>query len=133
VGADNGASAPPFDLRALAHDETHVPFRFIADDGNEFTLPEPGDLDIGIVSTLDGSQPVELFRFLLGDQWDAFAASGTPMRKLNPLLKAWGEHSGIDLGESSASPPSSKPTARRSRPTSRTTTSAGSRISRRGG
>jgi len=132
VSADNGASAP-FDLRALAHDETHTPFRFIAEDGNEFTLPDPGDIDVGVVSALDGAQPVDIFRHLLGDDWEAFAASGTPMRKLNVLLEAWGKHYGIDLGESEASPPSSNRTARRSRPTSPTTTSAGSRTSRRAG
>jgi hypothetical protein len=132
VSADNGAGKP-FDLRALEHEATRAPFQFIADDGTTFTLPDPGDLPIGVVNDLDGEEVVKVFRSLLADDWDAFAASGTPMRKLQPLLQAWGDHYGMDLGESSASPPSSNRTARRSRPTSRATTTAASRTSRRAG
>jgi hypothetical protein len=134
MGADNGASAPaPFDLRALAQDETKVPFRFVAEDGTTLELPHPGDVDIGTVVALEEATPIEIMEQLLGDDWPAFVASGTPMRKIEPLLNAWGKHAGINLGELEASPPSSNRTARRSRPTSRTTTTAGSRTSRRGG
>jgi hypothetical protein len=120
---DNGAgTAAPFDLRALDDPEGPPPFRFIAEDGNTFTLPGPGDLNVAMVLEIGEAPPAKVFRMLLGPQWDAFADSNTPMRKIERLLQAWGEHYGLDLGESSASPDSSATTAAPSRPISPTTT-----------
>jgi hypothetical protein len=127
AATDNGAgTVAPFDLRDLTRPEGPTPFQFVAQDGTEFTLPGPADLNIALVLDIGEAAPAQVFRLLLGDQWDRFAASDTPMWKIEPLLEKWGKHYGIDLGESSASPPLSAPTEEPSRPTSPTTTTVAS-------
>jgi hypothetical protein len=135
VGADNGAtgSAEVFDLDALARDDSPESFAFTVE-GRTFYLANPGDLDWHYQSKIAEGDPAVLLGALLGDdQFAEFDQFDLPGWKLDKLLKAWGTHVGIDVGELEASPTSSATTGTPSRPTSARTTAPASRTSRRGG
>jgi hypothetical protein len=115
-----------FDLDAVLGE----PFTFTFD-GEEYALPV--DVDWETTKLLTAGEPEEALHRLLGDdQWSRLEESpkvfGT--RSFTKLLDAYMEHLGLrDVGESSASSPSSVNTAEQSRRTFSGSTESGSTTS----
>lgn len=114
--------AKPFNLDAVATEAAGEPFQFTFG-GNTYTLPvEP---DLVTARLLQKGQVADALGRLLGpEQWDSLVESDEvfTLSHLEALFGAYGEHLGIDMGESPASSSSSKGTARPSKRTSRTGT-----------
>lgn len=123
----NGAQdSEVFDLDVLERDAAPVPFRFRLG-GQEWTMADPGAMDWKMESLVEKETPLQLFeRFLGPDQWTRFKDLDAAAWKLKALFEAWGAHYGIAIPELQASPPSSAPTGKRSRPTFAITTASGS-------
>jgi len=121
----------PFDLDALIAERTaeaNPPFTFTFD-GDTYEMPGVIDARIAMDLTTLAKSPDKLegiFRRALGDnQWDRLIGSPVmmPGEVLGALLDRWANYAGgVSLGKSLRSASSSKSTAERSKPTSRTTT-----------
>lgn len=69
-----------------------------------------------------------LFDLIMGEeQGPEWRKTVRPINMINDMLRSWGEHSGSESGESSASDGSSKSTGRPSKPTSKGSTGSASR------
>lgn len=94
------------------------PFRFQFG-GDEYELPP--DMNIIAAAAMAGGEIYEGLKLLLGhEQWKRMRESDSVLTDamLSALFTAYQEHMGVDMGESSASTVSSKPTVRPSRRTS---------------
>ena len=105
----NGKAASIFDLDAYQAEAVHEPFTFTLS-GQVFTLPHLSDIDWHASLDDDGNIGVptvhKMLRKGLGDQWDAFFQCELSGAGYNKLWERWQEHSGLDLGEDTASAPS---------------------------
>jgi hypothetical protein len=102
-----------FDLDALAHEANGEPFRFRFG-GEDYELPP--HMDIRAVAAMSAGRLDDALRMLLGDaQWTRLQASPEvfDQHKLLALFNAYGAHSGMTPGESSASTGSSASTPNR--------------------
>jgi hypothetical protein len=127
MGADNGAQDDGmFDLDVLERDVTPEPFRFRLG-GQTWTMADPPSMDWKAGGPLNSGDPLLIMETFLGpEQWERFKTLDMPGWKLDRLFRAWGAHFGVEIPESQASPPSSKPTGVPSRPISVTTTASAS-------
>jgi hypothetical protein len=102
-------SGSVFDLDAYQAEAMREPFTFTLS-GRRFTMPHLSDIDWHASLDDDGNPGVptvhKMLRKGLGDQWDAFDRCALSGAGYNKLWETWQEHSGLDLGEDSASPPS---------------------------
>jgi hypothetical protein len=135
-----------FDLQRVYAEKTK-PFWFRWED-QWWTLPHMKMLDFEVqarVAEFDfatladlGSDPEgiaaartkvdEFFALLMGDEQGAdWAKVSRPLHPLLDMIREWTEHSGGDMGESSASEGSSPSTGRPSKRTSKSSTRSGSR------
>jgi len=94
----------PFDLDALRREAEGEPFYFTFD-GDDYELPPQPDFRVATAASAGRLE--EMLERLLGEeQWERLAASPAPFTRdqLEALLEAYGEHLGIDMGNSAASP-----------------------------
>jgi hypothetical protein len=120
-----------FSLTKAYSEVAQPPFEFDWND-QDFTLPHMGELDFRVrarLQDMDGATNVDDVKFLLtavlGDEQGArFLNTNLPDRAILMLLKQWGEHSGVETGESEASNSSSNNTGTNSRPTSKPSTAS---------
>lgn len=101
-------------------------------DGERYELPN--DFDMRAASMLvDGDMRGALAMLLGDEQWQRLQASPKVfgIRALGELLQTWCQEIGVELGEFTASPPSSKKTVAPSKRTSNGTTGSRSRTSSR--
>lgn len=114
ASGQNGSEAAVFDLDTYAAEARKEPFRFRLG-GVEFEAAHISDIDwIAAAGGDDFSAPLtghELLKRALGGQWEKFTAIPLSSEGYNELQRRWHKHSGIDLGESGASPGSSETTA----------------------
>lgn len=118
-----------FNLDALENDANQEPFRFMHG-GEEYTLPASPDMRAGIAFQKEDAEGG--LRLLLGnEQWARIEASDAVFdtNKFVKLMAAYEAHIGVAVGESQASSPSSKSTARPSKRTSNGTTRRSSQVS----
>lgn len=123
-----------FNVNEFMADQDLQPYPFTDKNGEVWQLP-----NIGVMTATDGARLLSgeleavLNEYVPG-LGDAYAA--TPSAALKALTREWFEHCEIEIdeqgnlrpGKSSASSPSSRPTARPSKPTSR---SGGSKTRKR--
>jgi len=88
-----------FNLDGLTREgEVKKPFEF-THGGKKFILADPAEVDIVQILNL-GNSPggqVMMLPILMGDRYEDFAEAGPlPVWKVNPLLRGWYEHYGID-------------------------------------
>lgn len=108
---ENKANGKPvmFDLDAYQAEAQREPFSFSLA-GKTFVLPHLSDLDwhLGIGEDGRPGDPTvyTLLRSGLGDQWAQFNKLKLTAAGYNALWEKWQQHSGVELGESSASPAS---------------------------
>ncbi|MEW2034904.1 hypothetical protein AB0901_30935 [Streptomyces roseifaciens] len=96
-----------FDLDVWVKEARKEPFRFTLA-GRDFTLTPAGELDKGVLKTVNVDSPsaadIEtLLQAGLNDQWAAFDALPAPLAALGELFRQWQKHEGVPLGESPAS------------------------------
>lgn len=113
-----------FDVREFMADKACEPFPFTDMEGNTWELPHIGLMTADDAAALMAGDysPIEAHAGA-----EALAAiNATPAMALKPLLLEWLNHSGFEVdadgnptGKLLAPSPSSRPTARPSRPTSR--------------
>lgn len=70
---------------------------------------------------LESATVEESMQIIMGDDFDRLVAEPISTGRMRKLIEAWHRHQGMEPGESLASPRSSANTARRSKPTSRST------------
>lgn len=109
-----------FDLDALIAQRTaaRVPFTFTFGE-TEYVLP--GSIDLRAAAALSAGKLYDGLQMLLGvTQWERMQASDQVFdgEALRALLDAYMAHTGVSLGESSASTGSARSTGGRSKPTS---------------
>lgn len=111
-----------FDLDALIAEAHAEQFRFTLA-GQVFTMASPEDMSWQVQMQASTATEAEGIALILseglGEQWDAFKEIKTPLRALRAIFEEAYAFYGISLGESAASPRSSKSTAGRSKRTSR--------------
>ncbi|MFE2409844.1 hypothetical protein ACFXDE_16025 [Kitasatospora sp. NPDC059408] len=96
-----------FNLDAWANEARRTPFEFQAG-GRDFELPAAGDLDKGVLASVNLDEPsatdvLALLKEGLANQWPAFDALPLPIAGIGELFRRWQRHEGIPLGESAAS------------------------------
>jgi hypothetical protein len=84
--------------------------------GHRFEMPHMADLDWHVGEGPDGVMSAQatihdLLKAGLAGQWEKFTAVRLSTGGYNKLWQSWQEHSGVDEGESAASPGSSTSTA----------------------
>lgn len=106
---NGGKAASIFDLDAYQAEAMHEPFTFTLA-GQVFAMPHLSDIDWHASLDDDGQPGVptvhKMLREGLGAQWEAFTQCKLSGAGYNKLWERWQEHSGLDLGEDDASPPS---------------------------
>lgn len=113
-----------FDLNVLRREAEGEPFLFRLG-VEEFELPAQMDQRVALLFAAADEAPSRAeaaFRMLLGEpQWERLLAvpEVLTLDMLQALMAAYGEHVGLSVGESQASPPSSNRAARRSKQPSR--------------
>jgi hypothetical protein len=120
-----------YKVDAVSREATGKPWEFEFD-GERYELPN--DFDMRAASMLTDGDMRGALEMLLGtDQWHRLNASPKVfgIRALGELLQAWCRDIGVDLGEFTASPPSSKKTVAPSKRTSNGSTGSRSRTSSR--
>lgn len=108
----------PFDLDAVAREAEGEPFEFTFG-GEDYELPPQPDLLA--VAAAAGGRIDQMLRRLLGeDQWNHMVESPATFNAthLEALMDAYGQHLGIDMGNSEASPSFYKSTVAPSKRTS---------------
>lgn len=107
-----------FDLDAVGREAEGEPFTFTFG-GEEYVLPAQPDMRVATAASA-GRLEEMLERMLGPDQWARLQASPAPFTsvQLDALLTAYGEHLGIDMGNSEASPSFYKSTVAPSKRTS---------------
>lgn len=110
-----------FDVSEFMADKGCEPYPFKAMDGTVWQLPH-----LGLLTADDAAKLMAGDYSALGDEDLIAALNSVPVLALHPLTRQWLEHSGMELdgdgqptGKFLGHLPSSKPTARPSRPTSR--------------
>lgn len=88
-----------FDLDALAAEATGEPFRFRFG-GEDYELPPTIDIR-AVAHAQEGRLSSALRLMMTGDQWDRLERSTGrfDLPALRALFKAYGDHSGAQLGE----------------------------------
>jgi hypothetical protein len=110
------------DLDAIQNEADDKPFEFTFG-GEQYELPPR--MDMRVVAVLTKGQVGEALEMLLGpEQWQRMLHADAVLdeRRLSALLAAYTEHTGMSVGESSASANSSKGTRTPSKRTSNGTT-----------
>jgi hypothetical protein len=108
----------PFDLDAVAREAEGEPFPFTFGEEEYVLPPQP---DLLAVAAASGGRLDQLLRRLLGEeQWNHMLESPATFTAahLEALMNAYGEHLGIDMGNSEASPSFYKSTVAPSKRTS---------------
>lgn len=93
----------PFDLDAVASEAAREPFTFTFG-GDTYTLPP--DVDLRIIGSLTSGDITDALRRMLGEeQWKKLEASPAVLTsdRFSALLNAYLAHSGLNVGEASAS------------------------------
>lgn len=110
------------DLDAItaAEAEVHGEPHKVTWGGETFAVPRINDWPLDTFETLGRGEFSSSLAGVLGDQWDAFCAAKPPtLGAVRALFDAISEREGLEnLGNSSASSPSSNRVTRRSKPTS---------------
>jgi hypothetical protein len=102
-----------YDLDAVAAEIVREPFRFRYG-GREWEFAHMADVDWRVISAADTGDMDAVksaFRVALGDQVKEFDKLPQPISVMNDLFGRWMAHSGLNEGESPASPVSSGSTA----------------------
>jgi hypothetical protein len=108
VITQDGEPIVHFDLDAVEDEATAEPFRFTAG-GKQFTCISPQDADWQTSADVETGPGLKAFvEELLGDDYNEFAKLRVTNRQLNQLIEAAQKHYGITMGESKASPRSSR-------------------------
>lgn len=121
-----------YKVDAVEREATGKPWEFEFD-GERYELPN--DFDYRAAGMLTEGDMRGALAMLLGpEQWVRLEASPKVfgIRALGELLQTWCREIGVELGEFTASPPSSKKTVAPSKRTSNGTTASRSRTSSRG-
>jgi hypothetical protein len=110
-----------FRLADVERENADDQFEVEGSNGKVFTLPHPKAVHADDILGLDLGNLPAVFETLLGDDFDLFISD--PQMDgfaLEQTFEAYAKHYGLPLpGEADASPRSSSGTARRSKPTSR--------------
>jgi hypothetical protein len=101
---------PKFSVSALKPEVEHEPFPF-EHGGKDWVMVHSQDVDVWQINNLvtDGGGATNtdlvaaMFRAALGDQWAEFSSIPMAAWQLEALSQAYGEHCGVDLGESEGS------------------------------
>lgn len=104
-----GLANDEFDLDAYEAEAERKPFTFKLG-GESYELPHTEAIEWHQLENLNGP---DLVKLALGDQFARFDKHSLTAGGYKELQRRWFAHSGVSLGESSASSDSSKSTARR--------------------
>jgi hypothetical protein len=110
-----------YDLDALVVEEENAPpFRFQWR-GEIFEMPLMMGMDFKDQLALEAATVEESMRLIMGGDYDRLVQEPISIGRMKALIEAWHRHQGVEPGELVASSRSSVNTARRSKPTSRST------------
>jgi hypothetical protein len=120
-----------YKVEAVEREGSGEPWKFDFD-GDRYSLPS--DFDMRAAAKLTNGDLHGALEMLLGaEQWNRLQASPKifSLEQLGKLLQSWATDIGVDLGELTASPPSSRRTVTPSKRTSNGSTASRSRTSSR--
>jgi hypothetical protein len=120
-----------YKVEAVEREGAETPWEFDFD-GDRYSLPP--DFDMRAAAKLTNGDLHGALEMLLGaEQWQRLQASPKifSLEELGKLLQSWASDIGVDLGEFTASPPSSRRTVTPSKRTSNGSTASRSRTSSR--
>lgn len=101
---------PKFSVSALKPEVEREPFEF-EHGGKDWVMVHSQDVDVWQINNLivesgaktNNDSIVAMFKGALGDQWPEFSRIPIAAWQLEELAKAYGEHCGVNLGESKGS------------------------------
>lgn len=104
------ATKPKFSVSALKPEVERLPFEF-EHGGKDWVMLHSQDVDVWQINNLivesgattNTDAIVAMFKAGLGDQWPEFSQIPIAAWQLNALATAYGEHCGVNLGESEGS------------------------------
>lgn len=107
---NTATTKPKFSVSALKPEVEREPFEF-EHGGKDWSMLHTQDVDVWQINNLvtesgaktNNDAIVAMFRGALGNQWSEFSQIPLAAWQLEELAKAYGEHCGVDLGESEGS------------------------------
>lgn len=107
---NTATTKPKFSVSALKPEVEYEPFPF-EHGGQDWLMLHTQDVDVWQINNIvtesgatnNTDAIVAMFQGALGDQWAEFSKIPLKPWQLNELAKAYGEHCGVDLGESEGS------------------------------